>query len=224
MSFAKKSLIAALLVTTSAGFAIAQTPATPEQASGQWTVEQATQFLTDFGFTRVTLDDVENSHYEFEVVDADGREIDIEIGFDGTVRQFDVDDDRRSSTVDLMPLLPQAIQDAAAVRGIAEVTEFDAGRTRYSIEGYTSEGREIEVEFAADSTAATVSVDDGRGPAPDTVDVDAAQSAVEASGYQVTEVERRPNHLEMLATNPEGEQVRLHTDFDGAVYRELLVR
>ena len=223
MPFATKALIAALMVTTPVSFALAQAPASPETAT-QWSADQAAAHLTELGFTRVTLDDTEGNHYEFEAFDADGRDIDIDVGFDGTILSFDVDDDERATNADLIPLLPQAVQDAIAVRGITDVTEYNQGRSRYTIEGYTAEGREIEVEFSIDNTADTVSVDDGRGPAPQDVDLEAAVNAVEASGYQVSDVERRPNHLELRATNPEGEEVRLHTDFSGAVYRELLVR
>ena len=194
------------------------------EPAAQWSADDVASHLGELGFTRVTLDETGRAHYEFDAIDADGREIEVEFGFDGVLRKFDVDDDRRAETVDLLSILPQDVQDAAASRGFSEVTEYEAGPRHYKLEGYSSDGRELEIEFSADNVAGTVSVDDGRGPVPTEIDLQAVTTAVEGAGYTVSEIEQKPRHIEMLATNPEGENVRLHTDFEGAVYREILVR
>lgn len=149
MSLAPKALLAALMLTVPAGHALAQAPeANQESAAGQWSPEQAEAFLADHGFTRIELEDTERDHYEFDALDADGREIDIEIGFDGTVISFDVDDDQRATNADLMALLPQDLQDALAQYDFAEITEYDRGSRNHRIEGYTNDGRETEVALS----------------------------------------------------------------------------
>lgn len=217
MSVIKSTILVSALLASTTGLALAQQAAPAPGAA--WTVQEAIAHLGELGLTNITLDETEERHYEFDARDSDGREVDIEIGFDGTIRQFDVDDDRRADTADLMMLLPEDARQAAASRGIVEVTEYDRGARQFSIEGYGEDGREIEVEFAVNAPAGAAG-----GSAGTDVDIEAATSAVEAAGYSVREVEREPRHLEMLATNPEGENVRLHTDFAGAVNREILVR
>lgn len=96
------------------------------------------------------LEDTERDHYEFEAIDADGREIEIEIGFDGTVISFDVDDDRSAANADLMALLPQDLQDALAQYQFAEVTEYERGSRSHEIEGFGADGQRVEVRLSLD--------------------------------------------------------------------------
>lgn len=146
MSYAPKALLAALLIAVPAGHGLAQETV----GTGQWSAEQAQAFLTDHGFTRIELEDTERDHYEFEAIDADGREIEIEIGFDGTVISFDVDDDRSAANADLMALLPQEIQDALARYEFAEVTEYERGSRSHEIEGFGADGQRVEVRLSLD--------------------------------------------------------------------------
>ncbi len=188
----------------------------------------AVALLESWGFERIRLDDVEDRHFEFDVVDADGRAIEIEIAFDGTLRAFDVDGDRQATSVDLRTLLPAGVQDVLTERGIVDVHDFEAGPRHFEVEGYTAEGREIEVEIRNDDRVGTISVEDSRpmpggGPAG-APDQTAIVEAVEASGFAVRSFEQKGRHIEVSATNPEGENVILHVDFAGEIYREVLDR
>lgn len=208
---------------------VAQTPPQPAQTVVEatpvhWSVEDAAAWLSEMGFTRIELDDVEDRYYEFEVRDADGREIDIDIAFDGTVLDIDVDDDRRARTVDLIAILPVEVQEAIRARGIVEIIEFEREGGRYEVEGFTSEGRKIEVEFSASNLASVVSVAPNGVAAPATVDLDAISASVSAAGYTVEHIERDDGRVRVRAVNPRGELVRLDVDFEGQIYREVLVR
>lgn len=118
--------------------AMAQAPAQLDEAA-------ATRQLTDWGFTEIRLDDRERDHFEFEARDADGRRVDIDLGFNGTVLQLDVDGDARASNANLASMLPEAVQAAATANGIIDVQEFDTNRTDYSLEGFDAQNRKIEI-------------------------------------------------------------------------------
>ncbi|WP_158626096.1 PepSY domain-containing protein [Arsenicitalea aurantiaca] len=205
-------------------------PATPAAsaapvASGPIDEAAAIAILEGMGFSDIRLDDREDDHFEFEVRDADGRDIDIDLYFDGTIRDIDVDDDRRATSVDLSLLLPEEVQRAIAERGIVDVMEFESRRNHYKVEGYTEDGREIEIEIRNDDRVGRVSVDGPRPRVPADFNEAALRDSVEGQGYVISgALERKPRHVELVATNPEGEPVRLHVDLNGEVYKEQLRR
>lgn len=174
----------------------------------------------------VELDEYEatSRHFKLDGYTADGHGFELEFALDGTLRKFDLDDDAAAGTLNLASLLPAGVQTVITERGITDVREFEMGPRHYKVEGYTDAGREIEVEIGFDDRLGAISVDDGRNAVPQTYDEAALVASVEAAGYQVGRVEPKPRHVEVEAVNPEGEQVMLHVDFSGEVYRERLVR
>lgn len=109
--------------------------------------QQLTDHLATIGFSDIRFDEVDDGRYEFEVRDADGRRIDIELWPDATIHSLDVDDDRRASTVNLATLLPASLQQAIADLGIVDLMEFDTNSRHYEIEGYDAQGRKIEIDI-----------------------------------------------------------------------------
>ena len=205
----KKLALITLAVAVLPATAFAQAPAARLDA------EAATKVLIDWGLTDIQLDEQDDGDYEFEARTASGANVDIDLGLDGRLLKLDLDDDdaRRGDT-GLVAILPAEVQAVLTERGIVDLHEFEAGRSAWSVEGYSAEGREIEIEIAYAQSAAQT--------APDLA---AVLKSVKAAGY-TTEGEPivRDRFVEILATNPEGEKVTLHADFDGVVYRELLRR
>ncbi|SDG12800.1 PepSY domain-containing protein [Pelagibacterium luteolum] len=210
-------------VILSAAAAAADVP-TMAAPGAEMTVEEATAYLDGLGlFTEIRFDERDDGRYAFDVVDTDGRSVDIELNLDGAIHEIDVDDDRPSTNVNLATLLPETLQTAISDRGIVDLIDFDIDDRHYEIEGYDASGRKIEIEIGFDQRTGSVAVQTDR-PTPSDVDIDAVTAQVEAAGYAVTSSERKPRHIEMIATSPEGSEVRLHVDFEGQVYRETLVR
>lgn len=204
----KTLALAALALAALPGLAFAQAPAT------QLDEAAATQQLTEWGFTNVRLEERDDGHFEFDARTAGGHDVELEIGLDGRLLSLDLDDDDNARGVGLVDVLPQEVQSVLNERGIVDVHEFEAGRSAWSVEGYTAEGREIEIEIAYAASAT------GEQP-----DLAAVVQSVEQAGYTIEgEPDLRERFVEVRATNPEGEPVTLHTDFNGVVYRELLRR
>ncbi|WP_164730512.1 PepSY domain-containing protein [Pelagibacterium montanilacus] len=202
-----------------------ETAQAPQPASAAMSAADAQAMLENSGlFSRVWLDEDDDGHFEFEAVDTDGREVDIDVRRDGTIYEIDVDDDRRANTNNLADLLPEALRSAVAERGIVDLIEFETKGRHYEVEGYDANGRKVEFEIGADARTGSISVESERRPAPANVDVDAARARVEAVGYVVQAVETKPRHIEMVAMSPEGAEVKLDVDFEGEVYRERLIR
>ena len=205
----KKLALLTLALAVLPATTFAQSPAVRLDA------QAATQILAGWGMTDIRLDDSDDGDFEFDALTAGGIRVDVDLGLDGRLLKLDLDDDdaRRGDT-GLVAILPAEVQAVLTERGIVNVHEFEAGRSAWSVEGYSAQGREIEIEIAyAQSAAQTAS------------DLSAVLKSVEAAGY-TTEGEpiARDRFVEILATNPEGEKVTLHADFDGVVYRELLRR
>jgi hypothetical protein len=201
-------------------------PASDGAPAGQEDVQQIVSMLEAAGLTDVRLDERKGRHYEFETRDADGREVDIDVFFDGQIKKIDVESDRAAPTVDLTTFLPEAIRAAVAERGIVDLREYDVKRNHAEVDGYDAEGREIEMEIAADGRILKVEIDDDQVRAPQpSVDESTLRTAVEAGGYAWGgDVERKPRHFEVSAVNPEGETVMLHVDLNGEIYKEQLRR
>lgn len=174
----------------------------------------------------VALDEYEatSRHFKLDGYTADGHDLELEFALNGTLRKLDLDNDAAPGAVSVVSLLPAGVQAAIAERGIATVREFETGPRHYKVEGFTEVGREIEIEIGFDDRLGAISVDDGRNAMPQNYDEAALVASVEAAGYQIDRVEPKPRHVEVDAINPEGENVRLHVDFSGEVYRERLVR
>lgn len=208
----KKLLIATIALVSIPAAALAQTPTQP---AANLDPAAATQQLTDWGFVDIRFDERDGGHYEFVARTANGHELEIELALDGRLLKLDLEDGGNVRGVGLVDLLPTEVQAVLAERGIVDVKEFDAGRSAWQVEGYTAEGREIEIEIAFV----------GASQEPAGADLAAVVEAVESAGYSVDgEPLVRGRHVEVLATNPEGEAVTLHTDLNGIVYRELLRR
>lgn len=134
-----KLALPALLLALSAGTALALTPLLSQ--------EQIAEHLATLGFSDIRFDEIDDGRYEFEVRDADGRRVDIELWPDTTIHSLDVDDDRRATTVNLATLLPEPLQQAIADLGIIDLMEFDTNSRHYEIEGYDAQGRKIEIDI-----------------------------------------------------------------------------
>ena len=201
-------------------------PASDGAPAGQEDVRQIVSMLEAAGLTDVRLDERKGRHYEFETRDADGREVDVDVFFDGQIKKIDVESDRAATTVDLTTFLPEVIRAAVAERGIVDLREYDVKRNHVEVEGHDTQGREIEMEIAADGRILKVEIDDDKVRAPQpSVDESTLRTAVEAGGYAWGgDIERKPRHFEVSAVNPEGETVMLHVDLNGEIYKEQLRR
>nr|WP_314260815.1 PepSY domain-containing protein [uncultured Devosia sp.] len=208
----KKLALATLALVSLPAIALAQGQAQPSANLDQ---AAATQQLTDWGLTDIRFDERDDGHYEFDARTANGHRVEIEIGFDGRLLKLDLEDDDNARGAGLVNVLPTEVQSVIADRGIVDIKEFESGRSAWKVEGYTAEGREIEIEIAYAGASQQAA-----GP-----DLAAVVQSVQNAGYTVEgDAVARGRHVEIRATNPEGEAVTLHTDFDGVVYRELLRR
>lgn len=201
-------------------------PAPEGGPAGQDEIRQISSMLEAAGLTDIRLDERKGRHYEFETRDADGRQVDVDVFFDGQIKKIDVESDQSATTVDLTSLLPEVMRAAVAERGIVDLREYDVKRNHAEVDGYDAQGSEIEMEIAIDGRILKVEIDDDddRSPRP-SVDEGALRTAVEAGGYEWSgNVERKPRHFEVSAVNPEGETVMLHVDLNGEIYKEQLQR
>lgn len=118
----------------------------------------------------VTSIDVERIGYEIEVQLADGSEPDVRVAEDGTVtveKDRQDDDDRPEPLLDLDKLadIQKAALSAVSKQGGADgvvdsVSTSDDGRVAYGISVRLPDGRDADVELAADLTVVTVDLDD----------------------------------------------------------------
>jgi hypothetical protein len=183
--------------------------------------------LADAGFDRIVLDEVKGRHFEFVAYDADGREVDIDLFFDGTVKEFDVQDNRRAVMADLMQFVPDVVRAALNERGIVDLREYEAKPRHYEVEGFDASGREIKMEIETDGRVSKIEIDDRavQSQATPLIGEPELRAAVEQGGYAYDQIAARKNrHFEVLAMNPEGEPVELHIDLAGEIYKEKLRR
>ncbi|WP_099867772.1 PepSY domain-containing protein [Pararhizobium haloflavum] len=200
-----------------------QAPDGPRQA--RLNEDEAAAVLRDAGFSDVRLEERDEHHYEFDATDVDGRAVEIELMFDGSFKKVEVDSGGAAQNADFRALLPEGVQRALDERGVVDIREFDAKPRHYEVEGFDAEGREIEMDIENDGRIRKVEIDDRAAPPQATVDEAGLRERVEANGYTFEgNVERKPRHFEVRATNPEGEPVELHVDLNGEIYKEQLRR
>lgn len=173
------------------------------------------------GFSDLRLDERGRNHFEFKGRDADGRELEIEIALDGSLRKLDVDDDVRARSVDLLSLVPEALAAAARSAGMADLREYEAGPRHYKLEGYTQAGHDFEIEFASDGTLRKFDLDDD---APRNALSLAAllpegvQAAIAGRGItDVREFEVRSQHYKVEGYTESGREIEVEIGFDDRV-------
>jgi len=170
------------------------------------------------GFSDVRLDERGRDHFEFKARDADGREIEVEIGLDGTLRKLDVDDDARMRSVDLLALVPANLADAARAAGLTDLHDYEAGPRHYKLEGYTEAGHDFEIEFDLDGNLRKFDLDDDAprnalsltGLLPEGVQAVIAERGI----TDVREFEVGSRHYKVEGYTEAGREIEVEIGFD----------
>lgn len=129
----------------------------------------AEQAIAHADGTGVTAIEVERGGYDIDVLRADGTEIDVFIGADGTVRTDDTDDedDDDDPLLDLAKLgdILAAAQSAATTEAgaagvVDSVSTSDGSSRAYEVDLRLDDRRDVEIELADDLTVVAVDIDD----------------------------------------------------------------
>lgn len=170
------------------------------------------------GFSEVRLDERGRNHFEFKGRDADGRQVEVELARDGSLRKLDVDDDARARSVDLLALLPDDLATAARAAGMIDLHDYEAGPRHHKLEGFTEAGHEFEIEFALDGTLRKFDLDDDAPRnALSLIDLlpEGVRTVIAERGItEVREFETGPRHYKVEGYTETGREIEVEIGFD----------
>jgi hypothetical protein len=107
------------------------------------------------------------------------------------------------------------IERIVAAEGYGRIEEIDRKRRHYEVEAQDRNGNEVEIHIDFEGRITRIELDEP------TYGTDRLREIVEAAGYQWRgDVDRKGKHYEVDAVNPHGEDVELHVDFSGEIYKE----
>jgi uncharacterized protein YdeI (BOF family) len=184
-------------------------------------VERVTAMLADAGFGAPRLEEADGRHLEFVAEAGPGVIVEIETYRDGRLRDVEADDEV-ADRAGLERLLPEGLRAQVAAQGVTVIEEAKFRDRHVEIEGRNASGAEIELRLAAEGYGLERRGDAGGAALPDEAGL---RAAVEGAGYVWGGIaDRKPRHVEVNATNPNGEAVVVHIDAAGEIYREVAVR
>lgn len=108
-----------------------------------------------------------------------------------------------------------AIERIVAAEGYDRIDEIERKPRHYEVEAEDRNSEDVEIHIDLDGRITRIELDEPR------YDVSGLRDVVERAGYRWRgDVERKGKHYEVDAVNPYGEEVELHVDFSGAIYKE----